>query len=41
LWAGVITSPTNSSFIVDSAKDDEIKQAKAIVAMKKVPYDEG
>jgi hypothetical protein len=40
LWAGVNASPTKSSFVAGSTKDDEIKDAKALVALKKIPFDE-
>jgi hypothetical protein len=38
--AGVIGAPMNSSFIAGSAYNDDIKQANAIVAMKKLPCEE-
>jgi hypothetical protein len=40
LWAGVNASPTKSSFVAGSTKDDEIKDAKALAALKKIPFDE-
>jgi hypothetical protein len=38
LWAGVNASPTKSSFVVGSTNDDEIKDAKALVALKKISF---
>jgi hypothetical protein len=38
-WAGVNASPTKSSFVAGSTKDDEIKDAKALAALKKIPFD--
>jgi hypothetical protein len=40
LWAGVTASPHGSSFVVGTAKDDEIAQARAIAAMKNLTWDE-
>jgi hypothetical protein len=39
LWAGVNASPTKSSFVASSTKDDEIKDAKALAALTKIPFD--
>jgi hypothetical protein len=40
LWAGVNASPTKSSFVACSTKNDEIKDAKALAALKKILFDE-
>jgi hypothetical protein len=40
LWASVNASPTKSSFVAGSTEDDEIKDAKALAALKKIPFDE-
>ncbi len=34
LWAGIIPSPTNLLFVAKSFDDEEIKQARAMAAMK-------
>jgi hypothetical protein len=40
LWAGVTAFPQGSSFVVVTAGNDEIAQARAMVAMKNLPWDE-
>jgi hypothetical protein len=40
LWAGVTASPHGSSFMAGTANDDEIAQARAMAAMKNLPWDE-
>ncbi len=40
LWAGVNASPTKSSFVADFINDDEITDTKALVALKKILFDE-
>jgi hypothetical protein len=40
LWAGVIASPTGLLFIVNSANDEDIEQAHAMAAIKKLLFDE-
>ncbi len=40
LWAGVNASPTKSSFVAGSTKDDEKKDAKAFAALKKILFNE-
>jgi hypothetical protein len=39
LWAGIIASPTNLLFVTKSFDNEEIKQARAMPAMKKLPFD--
>jgi hypothetical protein len=39
LWAGVNASPTKSSFVAGSTNDGEIKDAKALATLKKIPFD--
>jgi hypothetical protein len=40
LWAGVNASPTKSAFVADHTLEDEIKEAHALAAQKKLPFDE-
>ena len=40
LWAGVNASPTKSAFIADCTLEDEINEARALAAQKKLPFDE-
>jgi hypothetical protein len=40
LWAGVNASPTKSSFVAGSTDDDRITDTKALVALKKIPFEE-
>jgi hypothetical protein len=39
LWAGANASPTKSSFVAGSTNNDEIKDATALVALKKILFD--
>jgi hypothetical protein len=39
LWTGVNASPTKSSFVAGSTNNDEITDAKALAALKKILSD--